>query len=256
MTFDTKAKVTLVGAGPGDKDLITVKGLRALQSADVVLYDALVDEALLDETPAETIKLFVGKRAGQPCKKQTEINELIVQSAHEYGHVVRLKGGDPFVFGRGMEEVEYIKAHDIEVSVVPGISSSISVPALQGVPVTSRGVSESFWVLTGSTKDHQISQDIEIALQSRATLIILMGMRKLAMIADMIKLEGQAHKAMMVIQSGSRADERCVIGTAEDIVAKSQAAQIGTPGIIVIGDVVQSHPHWIKEKANSTWTNH
>lgn len=247
--------MTLVGAGPGDKDLITVKGLKALQTADVVLYDALIDKALLDEAPAEAIKLFVGKRAGQPCKKQEEINELIVQSAFEYGHVVRLKGGDPFVFGRGMEEIAYIKSHHVKVGVIPGISSSVAVPALQGIPVTSRGISESFWVLTGSTKDHQMSRDIEIGLQSQATLIILMGMRKLAMIADMIKLEGSAQKPMMVIQNGSQADEKYVIGTAETIAARAQAAQIGTPGIIVIGNVVQLHPDWIKEKVSSTWKN-
>jgi len=187
MSQSNKARISLVGAGPGDKDLITVKGLKALQSADVVLYDALVSPDLLEEVPATAIKLFVGKRAGVPCKKQEEINLLLVQSAFEFGHAVRLKGGDPFVFGRGHEEKEYAESFDIPVDVIPGITSAISLPLLQGVAVTRRGISESFWVLTGSTKEHQLSNDIKLAAKSSATMVILMGIRKLPIIRDVLQ---------------------------------------------------------------------
>jgi uroporphyrin-III C-methyltransferase len=144
-------KITLVGAGPGDTELITLKGLNALKTADVVLYDALVNQDLLAYAPKESIKIYVGKRNHQHAYTQEQINTLIVDMAYTHGHVVRLKGGDSFVFGRGQEELNYANAFNIETSVVPGISSSISVPALAGIPVTHRGVSESFWVITGTT---------------------------------------------------------------------------------------------------------
>ena len=248
-----KARITLVGAGPGDKDLITVKGLKAIQSADVVLYDALVSQELLEEIPANAIKLFVGKRAGVKCKKQEEINLLLVQAAFEYGHAVRLKGGDPFVFGRGYEEKEYAESFGLPVTVVPGISSSISVPLLQGVPVTSRGLSESFWVLTGSTKSHQLSKDIELAMQSSATIVILMGIRKLPLIVDMLQSAGKEETPIMVVQSGSTQEEKCVVGDSSNILQQVKENKIATPGIIVIGEVVKTHQSFIKQKAVTEW---
>jgi len=249
-----KARISLVGAGPGDKDLITVKGLKALQSADVVLYDALVSVDLLDEIPQHAIRLFVGKRAGVPCKKQEEINLLLVQSAFEFGHAVRLKGGDPFVFGRGHEEKEYAESFGISVDVIPGITSAISLPLLQGVAVTRRGISESFWVLTGSTKEHKLSTDIQLAAKSSATMVILMGIRKLPIIRQVLMNEGKADLPIMIIQSGSTVDEKCVVSTVQDIVDRAKEEQIGTPGIIVAGEVVSTHPEFIKEKARSTWS--
>src|SRR5690349_2015813 len=152
MSLPSYPKLTLVGAGPGDPDLISVKGIRVLQSADVVLYDALVNEELLHYVPEEAPRIYVGKRLGQHEFTQTKINELIVVMANLHGHVVRLKGGDPFVFGRGQEEIAFARQHGLETAIVPGISSSIAVPELQGIPITSRGISESFWVLTGTTK--------------------------------------------------------------------------------------------------------
>ncbi|MFQ5446588.1 MAG: uroporphyrinogen-III C-methyltransferase, partial [Saprospiraceae bacterium] len=163
-------RISLVGAGPGDPELITLKGLKALQCADVVLYDALANGELLGEAPPESLKIFVGKRAGRHTLRQEEINLLLVQSALKHGHVVRLKGGDPFVFGRGHEELTFAQAFDIPVTVVPGISSALAVPALQNVPLTTRGVSQSFWVLTGTTQTGQLSDDLRLAAQSSATL--------------------------------------------------------------------------------------
>lgn len=169
-------RLTLVGAGPGDADLITLKAIKALQQADVVLYDALVNPALLEHAAAAAPKVFVGKRAGAHSLKQDEINKLIVDSAMAYGHVVRLKGGDPFVFGRGYEELAYADKFNIATEVVPGISSSIAVPELQQIPLTIRGVNESFWVITGTTSSGEISRDIPLAAQSSASVIILMGL--------------------------------------------------------------------------------
>jgi uroporphyrin-III C-methyltransferase len=160
------SKLTLVGAGPGDAELITLKGLRAIQSADVILYDALANDSLLDFAPKHALLLYVGKRKGDHYLKQTEINQLIVAYAERYGHVVRLKGGDPFVFGRGFEEILYAQAHGLPTEVVPGVSSVVGVPATQGIPITHRDVARSFWVVTGHTQDNQLPPDIYLAAQA------------------------------------------------------------------------------------------
>ena len=164
-------KLTLVGAGPGDPDLITVKGIKALQQADVVMYDALVHPDLLDYCRPDALKVYVGKRRGAYSCVQEDINPLIVHYARQYGHVVRLKGGDSFVFGRGYEEIEYARQHGIETAVVPGLSSSYAVPAAAGVPLTTRGLSESFWVVTGTTKAGKLATDLRLAAQSSATVV-------------------------------------------------------------------------------------
>lgn len=240
-------KITLVGAGPGDPELITVKGLKALQSADVVLYDALSNPALLVEAPTSAIKLYVGKRANNHRYTQEEINLLIVQHAFTYGHVVRLKGGDPFIFGRGHEELEYAESFGIETQVVPGISSSIAVPELQGIPLTRRGINESFWVITGTTSSGAISKDIELAAQSSATVVILMGTRKLEQIVSIFAKAGQANTPAMVIQNGSTSKERMVHGSVSTIYQEVQRAGLGAPAIIVIGAVVDLHPERMEE---------
>lgn len=237
-------KITIVGAGPGDPELITVKGWKALQKADVVLYDALVSKELLEEAPKSAKRIFVGKRAGHHHYQQEEINLLMVQMAYQYGHAVRLKGGDSFVFGRGHEELMYTKAFDIPVQVIPGLSSSIAIPGLQQVPVTRRGVNESFWVLTGTTRSGALSEDIKRAVPTSATVVILMGMRKLRQIMDLFAAEGRADCPVMVVQHGSLPNERKVLGTVATIAEQVEAAQIGTPGIIVIGEVVALHPEW------------
>ena len=242
-------KITLVGAGPGDPELLTVKGLKAIQSADVVLYDALVNPLLLDEAPATALKVYVGKRAANHRYSQEEINLLLVQYAYSHGHVVRLKGGDSFVFGRGHEEITYAANFDIETVVVPGISSCISLPELQRVPVTRRGVNESFWVLTATTRSGALSKDIALAAQSSATAIILMGMRKLPLIAETFAAAGKADTPVLVIQNGSLPNERYVLGTVSNIAQRVAAAGLGVPGLIVIGEVVDLHPDRVAEQA-------
>ena len=232
-------KLTVVGAGPGDAELITLKGIKALQSSDLVLYDALAAVELL-EYASQAEQIFVGKRKGCYTYQQEQINELIVQRAKQGRHVVRLKGGDPFVFGRGAEEMEYAASQGIEVAMVPGISSSISVPAMQQIPVTKRGSAESFWVITGTTKAHKISSDVKLAAKSNATVVILMGMSKLPQIVSLFKAEGKAAMPIAIIQNGTREDERIGIGTISSIEKEVEKRQLANPAIIIIGEVVKS----------------
>ncbi|MFD2099368.1 uroporphyrinogen-III C-methyltransferase [Flagellimonas iocasae] len=230
-------KLTVVGAGPGDLDLITLKGIKALQSADVVLFDALVDSGLL-EYASKAEHIFVGKRKGCYHYQQEQINDLIIERAFQGSHVVRLKGGDPFVFGRGAEEMEYAAKHGVEVAVVPGISSSVSVPASQNIPVTKRGAAESFWVITGTTKEHKLSNDVALAAKSNATVVILMGMSKLGEIMNLFKKEGKQDTPVAIIQNGTTENEKVGIGTVASIEHKAKEQQLANPAIIIIGEVV------------------
>ena len=235
-------RITLVGAGPGDVDLITIKGIKALKTADVVLYDALVNEELLDFAPGHAAKVYVGKRSGDHTFSQDAINKLMVDYALNYGHVVRLKGGDPFVFGRGYEELDHAALFSIPAEVIPGISSSIGVPGLQHIPVTHRGLSESFWVITGTRADGNISDDLYEAARSRATIVVLMGLHKLAEITEIFKKEGKHKLPVAVIQSGSTENEKIAIGIVDTIVEIVEEKKITSPALIVIGEVVSLHP--------------
>jgi len=233
-----KGKLTVVGAGPGDLELITVKAIKALRDADVVLYDALVDKALL-EYADKAEHIFVGKRKGCYAFHQDQINELIVQRAQLKGHVVRLKGGDPFVFGRGAEEMTYAAEYGLEVAIVPGISSCISVPASQNIPVTKRGAAESFWVITGTTKEHKLSSDIHLAAKSNATVVILMGMSKLSAIVALFIAENKTDTPVAIIQNGTREEERIGVGTITTIEGIVENQKLSNPAIIIIGEVVK-----------------
>jgi uroporphyrin-III C-methyltransferase len=230
-------QLTVVGAGPGDVELITLKAVRALNEADVVLYDALVAPELLLHAP-QAEHVFVGKRKGCYAYRQEQINELIVSRAITHGHVVRLKGGDPFVFGRGAEEMEFAATRGLKVAMVPGISSGIAVPATQHIPVTKRGASESFWVITGTTRDHRLSDDVALAAKSSATVVILMGMAKLGAIAALFADAGKGDLPVAIIQNGTCADEKIAVGTVASISAIADELGLSNPAIIVIGEVV------------------
>lgn len=243
-------KLTLLGAGPGDPELLTLKGMKALNDADVVLYDSLVNEEILQHAN-RALLVFVGKRKGNHSHTQDEINELIVDYALEFGHVVRVKGGDPFVFGRGKEEEIYALENGIDVEVIPGISSSVAVPASVGIPVTSRGVAESFWVITGTTSERELSKDLALAAQSSATVIVLMGMSKLSEIVEIYKSEGKADLPVAIIQDGTKAEQKEVVGTIQNILQISSNQGIKAPAVIVIGEVV--HLASLKKQLKEDW---
>ncbi|WP_264530721.1 uroporphyrinogen-III C-methyltransferase [Flavobacterium sp. N502540] len=237
-------KLTIVGAGPGDAELITLKAIKVLKSAKVVLYDALVNEELLAYASNAEI-IFVGKRVGCHAYTQDQINELIVSMARRYGHVVRLKGGDPFVFGRGSEEIEFAEQFGIETDIVPGISSALGVPASAGISITQRKVAESFWVITGTTSDHKLSKDIHLASQSAATVIILMGMHKLTEIISVYQENRKDNLPIAIIQNGTKESEQKVVGTIDTIVKLASEKNMTSPAIIVIGEVVRNTSDWI-----------
>lgn len=241
-----QAKVTLVGAGPGDPDLITLKGIKAIASADVILYDALVNESLLDHAPANATKIYVGKRAERLSTSQDYINQLLVDYALTHGHVVRLKGGDPFVFGRGGEELDYVRQYGIETAVVPGISSSVGLSGLQQIPLTYRGIAESFWVITGSTTEGHISADLYTAVNTDATVVVLMGFSKLKEIVKLYQQAGRGDLPIALIQNGSLANEKLVMGRIDNIVTAAEESLVGVPAIIIIGEVVAKHQEFNK----------
>ncbi len=232
--------VALVGAGPGDPELITVKGLRLLRAADVVVYDALVNEELLSECRPDAALLDVGKRCGQPAPTQGAINELLVRHGQAGRRVVRLKGGDPFVFGRGGEEAEALAAAGVPWEVVPGVSSSVGVPAYAGIPVTHRGLASSFAVVTGHER---AGGSWNVNWQALATgvdtLIILMGVGRLATIAEQLIAHGRAATTpAAVVRWGTTAEQETVTATLESIAQAVERAGIGAPATLIIGEVV------------------
>ena len=233
-------KITLVGAGPGDPDLISVKGVRALRTADVVIYDALVDDALLAYAPEDAAKVYVGNPSGDENFSQEVVNQLMVDYAFNFGHVVRLKGGDLFVFGRGYDELAYAARYAIETAIVPGISSAISVPGLQGIPVTQKGVSDSLWVLTATDATGALSPELTTAARSRATVVILLGFDRLEEIAAVFGREGKQDLPAAVIQNGSMKNERIAVGHVENIVTTAADAGIDSTGpvLLVFGSAV------------------
>jgi len=232
-------KLTIVGAGPGDAELITLKAIKALESADVVLYDALVNEELLQYAPKAEI-IFVGKRSGCHAYTQDQINDLIVSMANRYGHVVRLKGGDPFVFGRGSEEIEYVEKFGLETEIVPGISSALGVPSSVGISLTERLVADSFWVITGTTSNHELSKDVHLASKSNATVVILMGMHKLEEIVAIYKQNRTDDLPIAIIQNGTKDTEQKVVGIISTIVKLVAEYKLSSPAIMVIGEVVKN----------------
>jgi uroporphyrinogen III methyltransferase / synthase len=237
----TAGMVYLVGAGPGDPGLITQKGLEALSRADVVVYDNLIDERLLEAASPRAECIFAGKTAVKHTLEQSEINTLLMQKALEGKIVVRLKGGDPFVLGRGGEEGEALAASHVPFEIIPGITSAIAVPAYAGIPVTHRGKASSFAVITGHEDPSKGISGINWEKLTNAvdTLVFLMGIQNLPSIIQKLVENGRdAHTPIAIIQNGTRPEQKSVTGTLQNITQKVKKEGIGSPAVIVVGEVV------------------
>jgi len=233
-------KVYLVGAGPGDPGLMTMRGMELLKTADIVVFDALLSKELLNECKdAELID--VGKRGGNHKKTQQEINTLLIELGKQDSTIVRLKGGDPFLFGRGAEEVRELRKAGIEVHVVPGVTSAVSVPELAGIPVTHRDHSSNVTFLTGHLKaDGQNRTNWKALVESNGTIVILMGMENVKMISEELIAAGASPDTdAAVIVDGSSERQRKVTTTLEDLPIRVEKDGLKAPGIIVIGSVVK-----------------
>lgn len=235
----TVGKVFLVGAGPGDPELITVRGVNALRQADVVLYDRLAHPALLDHAPAHAERIYAGRAAGEPdLGRQDKINQMLIRFACNGHIVVRLKGGDPFVFGRGGEEALALAKASVPFEIVPGISASIAVPEAAFIPVTHRGVAASFAVFAGhEASDASVSgTDWEVAARI-PTAVFLMGVERLpTIVAELIAHGRNVHTPVALIEQGTLENQRVFTGTLGDIL--SRAADARPPATVVVGDVV------------------
>lgn len=240
----SSGKVYLVGSGPGDPELLTLKARRLIDSAEIVIYDQLPGKAILDSMPANAEKIDVGKYAGNHTMTQAEINELLVQKAKEGKTIVRLKGGDPYVFGRGGEEAEVLVAEGIEFEVVPGITSAIAVPAYAGIPVTHRESTSMVTFITGHEDPTKTESGLnwETLAKFEGTIVILMGVKMLGRNAEeLIKHGKDPNTPVAVIEKGTRPDQRVTIGTLANIADLAKETKIKAPAITVIGDVVKMH---------------
>ncbi|ASA23784.1 uroporphyrinogen-III C-methyltransferase [Paenibacillus donghaensis] len=234
-------KVYLVGAGPGDAKLITVKGMECIQKADVLVYDRLASPRLLQWMKSGGEKIYVGKLPDRHTMKQEEINQLLVDLALQGKTVVRLKGGDPTIFGRVGEEAELLRRNGIYYEIVPGITSAISVPAYAGIPVTHRDYASSLSIITGHESPDKLDQSIhwDKVTNATGTLIFLMGVAKIGYISDQLIKHGRpASTPVALVRWGTRADQQTLTGTLEDIAAQVAAADFQPPAVIVVGDVV------------------
>ena len=241
-------KVYLTGAGPGDVELLTLKAVKAIQNADILIYDRLVNPEILELAKKECELIYVGKEDKKHTLPQEDINKLIYQASLKYENVVRLKGGDPFVFGRGAEEALYLKQRGIKFEIIPGITSAIAVPAYAGIPVTHRGLTTSFRVVTGhENPKKKISQIEWETFLNDETIIFLMGYHNIEIISSkLLSLGKRKDYPCAVISKGTTTEQKVVVGTLEDIVEKSK--DLPTPVMIVIGEVVN-----LREQIN--WFN-
>ncbi len=236
-------KVYLVGAGPGDPGLITVRGRECIARADVIIYDALANKQLLDEARPDAERIFVGKERDRHTLIQEEINRLLVEWAQKAGHVVRLKGGDPFVFGRGGEEALLLAEHGIPFEVVPGVTAGIAVPAYAGIPVTHRGMAASVTLLTGHGREDAGARALALDEIARTgTLVFYMGVKNLPNVVEELRRVGRPDSTpVAVIEWGTYGRQRTVLATLESIVARCAAADVQPPAVVVVGEVAQLH---------------
>ena len=237
--FNTNIKnmLYIIGSGPGDVELLTVKAYKILAKADIVLFDNLINDDLLDIAPKNCIKTYVGKKPFGKYVSQQDINELIGYYCKRYRYVVRLKGGDPYIYGRGFEEWTVAKQLGVDVTYVPGITSMQGVGTWD-IPLTHRGSSEGIWVLTGMKSDGTVASDLSLAVQSNSTVVIYMGMRKLSEIARRYVMHGKGDTPAAIVQDATKPGSRRVRCAVRDLAKCSREANMRSPAIIVIGNVV------------------
>ena len=233
------AKVYLVGAGPGDPELLTLKALRLIKSADVILYDRLINQEILLFAKPDCELVYVGKEDGKHTIEQEKINELLLRYAHTREVVVRLKGGDPFIFGRGGEEALFLAEHGIEFEVVPGVSSFYSVPAYAGIPITFRGISSSFAVITGHEDPRKERSSIDWeSLKGINTLIVLMGVSRRKEIARrLIEIGRDPKEPVAFIENGTTERQRVILTDLYEL--STNPPEVNPPAIMVVGSVVR-----------------
>ncbi|WP_185839223.1 uroporphyrinogen-III C-methyltransferase [Vibrio cholerae] len=242
-------EVALVGAGPGDPELLTVKALSYLQQADVVLYDYLVSDEIMALIASETILVCVGKRAGHHSVPQEKTNQLLVDFARQGYRVVRIKGGDPFMFGRGGEELEVLFEAGVKFQVVPGITAAAGATAYAGIPLTHRDYAQSALFVTGHLKAQAEDLDWSTLARGKQTLVIYMGLSNAAAIAEQLQLHGrQASTPVAIIERGTQVNQQVLIGTLQTL--PSLASQAQSPALIVVGEVVAlaAKLHWFGEQ--------
>lgn len=252
-------EVYLVGAGPGDPELLTFKALRLMQQADVVFYDNLVSAEVLDLCRRDADLVYVGKRRDDHPVPQDDINALLVQHAKLGRRVVRLKGGDPFIFGRGGEELEQLKAHGIPFQVVPGITAASACSTYAGIPLTHRGYAQSVKFVTGQLKNRLQELDYKDLVQPNQTVVFYMGLHTLPQLSAGLMAHGRAADTPVAIVSrGTAADQKVLIGTLADIAAKQEHAQLPAPAIIIVGSVVQLYNKlaWFGDTAPGNTVTH
>ncbi len=240
-----KGTAYLVGAGPGDPCLLTLRACELLQTCDVVIYDYLVNPEILQHASQSALKIYVGKVGGGRQTPQSEINELLIERARAGESVVRLKGGDPFLFGRGAEEAEALREADIAFEVVPGISSALAVPAYAGIPLTHRSCASSVAIITGARKsDGEHTSNAYAKLAALDTLVILMGVAHLRQIADDLTDAGRTPETpVAVIRWGTYGGQQTIVGTLQTIADEAERAMMRAPSIIIVGEVVRLREH-------------
>ncbi|WP_379544408.1 siroheme synthase CysG [Psychrobacter sp. R86515] len=235
-------EVYIVGAGPGDPELLTFKALRLMQQADIVYYDALVSPQVLDLCRRDADKVFVGKKRSNHAVAQLGINELLVNSAKEGRRVVRLKGGDPFIFGRGGEEIESLRAHNVPYQVVPGITAANAAASYAGIPLTHRDHSQSVRFVTGFLKAGAPNSNFKSFLNTDETVVFYMGLHSLARLTEGLVDAGRSSETpIAIVSNASMPNQQVLTGTLATIVAKQEQAQLPTPALLIMGDVVSLH---------------
>ncbi len=241
--------VYLVGVGPGDPELLTLRALKLMQRADVALYDNLVSPAVLDLLPPATERIYVGKRRANHAMRQEEINALLVRHARAGKHVARLKGGDPFIFGRGGEEIDSLSANGIPFEVVPGITAALGVAAYAGIPLTHRDCAQSCVFVTGHLKDGSMDLDWSALARPRQTIVVYMGLPGLSALCAQLAGHGlPATTPAAIVQQGTRSTQRVVTGTLKTLATRAKRAGLQGPTLIIVGDVVRlrARLNWFK----------